>query len=730
MAAVTQTIPTYVGGVSQQPDYIKPPGYLNECQNGYPDVIFGMQKRPGAKLETILLDSSSEVVKASDVKDAYWFSIARDGDFPYFGCVVPATDDDKGQIRIWNSATRVECTVTYADSSNSGSTQDYLDSKKGTDYKVVTIDKSSALVNRSKVVTASATLTGGTLTGKVSNFSKLPDSPSDGDIYRIVNSEATEKDDYYVKWDNDAWVETIKPGISDGFNNWTAPHGLIKTGLNEFTFGEANYVSRTVGDDNTNQQPSFVGQTIQEVFFYFNRVGFLSQDNVIMSASLTPDYGTTPQEVNFYAKSAQVAIASDPIDLNAASVRAIKLYSVQASRSGLILFANGEQFFLFSDQGFLTPLTAEIKSVSTYEMDKNVQAIEMGDEFYFISKTPRYTRCFRMQVRGEDDSPVVTEVSKIVQEYIPSGINNLVPNTQNQMIALANNRDTKMWLFKQFMNNGERTVESWFKWDFPGKILSCSFITDKMYSLIELENDSIAIVQASLNKNPDEDMLTNVPADDSFVNPLEGIGPYLDLWNSDVGTVTYDRATNTSTIPLPTNYPALSNEKACVILSYDSNLRTLSNPSTEAGVFFDAKVNGNNFEVIGDLTKVEDKIVVGYKFDMIYALPTTYFRGQDGTADNTASLMLSRYKFMFASSGVVDFKISGYTNYEAPYSVLNPQFYPANTLPIYDEVIFDVPLHLRNEFFNFTIFSDSPYPCSLMKLQWEGNYNPRYYKRS
>ena len=43
------------------------------------------------------------------------------------------------------------------------------------------------------------------------------------------------------------------------------------------------FEERQVGDDTTNQQPSFVGSFVENVFFYMNRVGFLSEDNVILS---------------------------------------------------------------------------------------------------------------------------------------------------------------------------------------------------------------------------------------------------------------------------------------------------------------------------------------------------------------------------------------------------------------------------------------------------------------
>ena len=49
MAAVTQTIPNFLGGVSRQTDQKKLPGQVRDCLNAYPDPTFGLMKRPGFK---------------------------------------------------------------------------------------------------------------------------------------------------------------------------------------------------------------------------------------------------------------------------------------------------------------------------------------------------------------------------------------------------------------------------------------------------------------------------------------------------------------------------------------------------------------------------------------------------------------------------------------------------------------------------------------------------------
>ena len=100
MTAVTQLIPTYLGGVSKQIDSKKQPGQVRECLNALPDPTFGLMKRPGTKFIKTLASSA--------LTNAKWFYIHRDGDEQYIGRI---STGSPGDIAIWNATTGVECTI-------------------------------------------------------------------------------------------------------------------------------------------------------------------------------------------------------------------------------------------------------------------------------------------------------------------------------------------------------------------------------------------------------------------------------------------------------------------------------------------------------------------------------------------------------------------------------------------------------------------------------------------
>ena len=83
-------------------------------------------------------------------------------------------------------------------------------------------------------------------------------------------------------------------------------------------------------------------------------------------------------------------------------------------------------------------------------------------------------------------------------------------------------------------------------------------------------------------------------------------------------------------------------------------------------------------------------------------------------------------------TGVVSFKIQPRAEGDAETigGVEQSNWYRLDSAPIDDERLFTVPVHQRNDNFDIEISSDSPYPVSLLSMTWEGQYSPRYYRRS
>ena len=92
MASVTQTIPSFTGGISEQPDQLKFPGQVKDVVNAIPDITRGLYKRPGAK-------RVGTTPLANVQSGGSWFHYHRDDEEgSYIGQV--AAD---GQLRMWKA---------------------------------------------------------------------------------------------------------------------------------------------------------------------------------------------------------------------------------------------------------------------------------------------------------------------------------------------------------------------------------------------------------------------------------------------------------------------------------------------------------------------------------------------------------------------------------------------------------------------------------------------------
>ncbi len=106
MAAITQRVSNYLGGVSKQSDDKKLPNQVRECLNGYPDPTFGLTKRPGFKW-------IKNLGTGTTYDNCKWFYIHRDDDERYIGCIKPKPNSGYGDIDIWNATTGAVCNVYY-----------------------------------------------------------------------------------------------------------------------------------------------------------------------------------------------------------------------------------------------------------------------------------------------------------------------------------------------------------------------------------------------------------------------------------------------------------------------------------------------------------------------------------------------------------------------------------------------------------------------------------------
>ncbi len=631
-----------------------------------------------------------------------------------------------------------------------------------------------------------------------SNASYLPPNSFHDHVVEIVNSVSTDVDNYFAKFvaDNGTagsgyWKETRDPYVSPGLTAATMPYRLRNTGSNAFILEAIPWLDRLAGDIDTVPDPSFVGKTIKRAFYHDDRLGFLSEDNVILSKAKAP--------FDLYAASARTITAGDPIDVNVASVRPTKLHGILPARQGLTLFSKNAQFLIYSDDGPLTPTSTKIRPISNMEMSDEVDPIDVGTHMNFISKTPNFVRVFAMTTRGLQENPDILDIGRVVNEWITIDVDTLIASIQNEFIAMSSQTSNEIFFYKTYTDGKELLMESWFKWKLPGTVQNMAIDQDDMYCVTKQGNQYV-LSDANLTQSPEAAIITN--SDGQKINPcIDFYTPASNgLTGSNLKTVVYDSANLRSKCYIP--FANLTDRKNIVLVAGTTAAGTYNNSGYTVVAEVGTDSDGTFFIVEGlDLSANAANVYVGYAYDFDLTLPQIYYQldPEGKSTDFTGSLTIARLKFDTGLSGLLSFKLNAvgrfagkreYTGdgtttdfpwvagdlnpidrnqvkvkinnvtttaftflsdteirfnsapadgdailiyldewYElAPSQMANE--YLADDVPLDESRVVTIPIHQRSKNFSLRVFNDSPFPVSLNSMMWEGNYSPRFYRRT
>jgi len=583
----------------------------------------------------------------------------------------------------------------------------------------------------------------------ITDVSELATQSIQGRTIQVLNSSGDD-DDYWLEFEAEfgasgpgAWVECRDPSVSAGIDGSTAPHELElisvnqQTGVAEFSFHQISWKERSAGDDVTNLLPSFIGSTVQYTFFYSNRFGILSSDNVILSAANDP--------YNFFKRSAQILIDSDPIDANVSSVQPVQLISCRPEPQGLVLFGNSEQFRMYSSDSILTPTSTQIRTLSTYEIAEFIPPESLGTSSAFVSKVPNYSRCFLYETRGFEELPSVVDIGKTVSQWIPREITNITCSPQNSIVMLSGSSINEIYLYRYF-NSGEKDLfQAWSKWVMPGIVVALQIINDQIFAITKQGDQYTALVN-NINENSRNNIIKSpIP----FADTQIWSNPYMDLmFNPSENSVNYDPVEDQTTITLPFN--SVAGLVPTVMLTaapvgahavhdslfslssiYEQVQSSLAASEDESGYYVTPTVVDNTWVLEGDWTSMYSRMVCGYRYVYEIEFPTTYYNPGEDKYDFTANLTVARHRFSVSFSGALTFSLqsAGRDDWVPVHQVTDADSYHANVGPIVQDRVMTVPVYRKNKAYKLKVEDTTPLPTSLISQMWEGNYVPRFYKR-
>ena len=551
--------------------------------------------------------------------------------------------------------------------------------------------------------------------GTVNDVTKLPIQCKNGYIVKVANTRMSDEDDYFTRFyganDKDGsgvWIECPEPGIIKSLDATTMPHILQRQADGDFLVKKYEWKDRSVGDNVTNPMPSFVGQAINKVLFFRNRLVFLSGENVITSR---PGSIALP---NFFNNSALTISATDPVDISCASLYPSELFDAVEINTGLLCFSTNQQFLLSADDTVFNPDTAKLRTIANHNYNKVIPPIKTTQTVGFIDNSFKYSRFMELIDIKREGEPQLVESSKVVPTLLEKDIDLITQSIENNMVFFGKTDSDIIYLFKYLRLGEKQQQASWFKWKHNNPI-KYHFCVEDEYFFLDTDNflQKINLIQADTDPSIDQD----------DVNYLLHLDNY-----TTVGSGSYSATTNKTTFTNQSDWidQVTSPNGALVVVDSDSN-------TAREGRYAECTViNSDDFTVPGDWSSAT--LNIGYLYDYQVDFPRFYLQksGEDSvSSDINSKLTVHRMKLNFGKIGLYETTLSrvGKTAYTEIYESTDLDEYDASDAPYLAEKIKDIPIYERNLNVDVTLKSAHPAPATLRSMSWEGDWSPMHYRR-
>lgn len=529
------------------------------------------------------------------------------------------------------------------------------------------------------------------------SFNELPSTAPAGYVV-LIKGETNNADDYYVTYSyaDKIWKETTAPDITYHFRWETMPYALRRETDGTFTMDWVNWSRRESGDEDSNPTPSFVGNKINDIFFFRNRLGIISGESVNLSKN--GDF------FNFWVDSATGLVDTDPIDLSVSHNQISTLYNAVPFNQDLYLFSGQTQFILRAE-GVLSPKTAIIDQVTEFNADRRIKPIGIGRNLYFTAQRTDYTTVREYYTiassTAQQDS---ADVTGHVPNYIKNTTHSLIAcNNENMLIALSTGERDAFFVYKFLFNNETKVQASWSKWKVDGNIVGADFIGSELYFVLRRGNQTfLEMISINYNTKDYSDEPYRVMLDRKQRVTLNGTHDALkQTMNYDLKSYYGDDTSNTIyTIVLP------NGEKY-------SGLGTVVIP--------------NQPNPVSDL---QCFIGVGYEFKFRY---TTFFikKASESGTDTIPNyrLQLRNLRINYADTG--EFQVNVHETGKPIHSYKMTARYTGygnnivSTHPL-ETGEFKVPIMGRNTDTTIEVVNGSPLPSAFNSTTWQGNVTYRY----
>lgn len=544
----------------------------------------------------------------------------------------------------------------------------------------------------------------GTLKGTVQTLQDLPTTGMvDGDVYKIIGTDQSNFQSYYVIRSGTSWNETVLPGLQNLVDATTMPHALIRQGDGTFVFGPFAWSPRRVGDESTNPNPTFVGRPIRDIFFWKNRLGFTVDENVV--GSRVGDFG------NFYRLTVVDYLPDDVIDVAASETKVSKMEFAVPFQGKMLLFSDQTQFALEYNQ-VLSGSTVSLDVLTEYPSVSGVRPARSGSDVYFASQGSGWGLVREYYVTDSDNHDA-SDITAHVPAYIPKRIHSLIAAPEFDTLLVATDETPNSLYPYQYywQSETEKAQSAWSTWTFrPGDtILAGAVLGGYLYLVIDRADgtylDRLALFYGST------------------VAGLE-FQVYLDR-RAEVSGV-YAAASNTTSFTLP--YPVTAAERAGFRLVFGNafaEARGASKSDSEITWVSDTQIT-----VQGD--RSAGPCAVGFVFESRLVFSRQYPQNGRGEAIHTGRLQLKTFSVYHTDTAYFRAEVRPYGAGTEPLYISE---FPMRKISVDGLGVVGAPVFMDDKatfgvqanagFAEIALVNDTHLGFCINSAEWEGFYHNR-----
>jgi hypothetical protein len=583
-------------------------------------------------------------------------------------------------------------------------------------------------------------------------IARVVSGESDSEYYVAFRTEQFVRDDYTIEnqWaaydhvGKGNWVE-FTPGQKyprhdsaerkDALSKFTMPHIIKRITVTAAMMGNTTFTTnwpdavendicfdvrpydswdpRLVGDDDNNEAPSFVDNTISDIFFWQGRLGFLSNDNIILSEAGNPD--------NFWRTTQLSVPDNDRIDVTSTENQGKSLRYAVPLDERLMVFSDDTQIVLTSN-GILSPSTVEAPVASNYEGLKNAPPILFGKSVLFPYKNHGYVGLRELIPLDRRENFASMELTSHLTRWIDVGTSHKVvaSTSENMLFAHTNTNPDQLYVLRYVKGaQGEYRMTAWSNWDLPMDILDFTLLDDALYLILDNRNGETAIERIDLGSGQDD----SATSEKAWLTHIDRKF-YWDGSNAAV-TANHSSGVTTFTFSVADGMYIANLEAGLKAYTVDGEILDDSGHGYSAAHY---RVNGNY---------VGQPLWFGVPYDMRWKANRIYPRvpASGGSSPRTSRRTINNsLQIAFDRTGYFKTTVTYHTGstFVTEYAGNNSNNRSGSSMTEYDDTekirsgILPVGIHGANYNVSILISTFSPLPCNLTTIELSSTQNPKH----